>query len=109
MPTLSTQKVETPTELSKTSEGESLEFEDELGSIEYSDLIRQVMNQSSEQSADIMVHESSSMEESVQSSIHKEQAEQISDTDEADFSSLPRREPTLKTEISKSSKSSRPS
>lgn len=61
--TLSSQKVETPTELSKTSEGESQELENELGSLEYSDLLRQVMNQSSEQSADIMVHETSSSDE----------------------------------------------
>ena len=38
-------------------------MENELGSLEYSDLLRQVMNQSSEQSADIMVHETSSSDE----------------------------------------------
>lgn len=59
--TQSTQIVESSVLNTQTSQDESFEFDDELGSIEYSELKRFVMDQSSEQSADIVVHDSSSI------------------------------------------------
>jgi hypothetical protein len=67
-------------------------MENELGSLEYSDLLRQVMNQSSEQSADIMVHETSSSDEetSPQAQVKIEQIDNVIDTKESDYQSLPK-------------------